>query len=217
MCVWICRRRLNYSLDTKFKCFAVLHFIDIFVIFGIFVFKYVFFKPPCCKEFRIMKTEINTLTPRHQQIARLLFTGHTQTEVARMIGCNKSTVCRLQRDPLVQQELSRLQESADAKVIEVVPGMIDRLEVGAMRGMDVLIDILNDPSDTVDMMKLKANVALELLSRTGYGPVKQIQIDKRSVSTHLTHEDIEEFKRRGIAAACEAGKVIECDSANDIS
>ena len=52
--------------------------------------------------------------------------------------------------------------------------MIDKLQTGATRGVDVLLDILDDPSDTVEMKKLKANVAFELLDRTGYGAVKQI-------------------------------------------
>jgi hypothetical protein len=131
-----------------------------------------------------------------------------------LISC-KRTVCLLQRDPLVQQELGRLQEAADAKVIENIPGIIDRLQVGAMRGLDVLLDILADPSTTVDMIKLKANVALELLSRTGYGPVKQIQVGRQSVSMHATLEEIEEFKRCGLKAMREAGKLIVIGTSED--
>lgn len=157
----------------------------------------------------MQSNEINTLTPRHQRIARLLFTGHTQTEVARLIGCNKSTVCRLQRDPLVHKELSRLQEAAESKVIENAPGMIDKLQKGALRGMDVLLDILDDPSTSVEMMKLKANVTFEILNRTGYGPIKQIQVDKQSLTMHATPEEIEAFKKRGIEAARQAGRPID--------
>ena len=39
---------------------------------------------------------------------------------------------------------------------------------------------------------------MELLSRTGYGPIKQIKLEQSSVSTHFTSEDIDEIKRRAI-------------------
>jgi hypothetical protein len=49
------------------------------------------------------------------------------------------------------------------------------------------------------MMKLKANVASELLSRAGYSPIKQVMLESASVS-YLTAEDIEEMKiRAGLA------------------
>ncbi len=53
----------------------------------------------------------------------------------------------------------------------------------------MLIEILEDERKVPVMMKLKANVALELLSRAGYSPIKQIIVDSVSVS-YLTVEEI---------------------------
>ena len=46
------------------------------------------------------------------------------------------------------------------------------------------------------MLKLKSNVASELLSRAGYGPVKQVKAEQAHMSAHLTAEEIEGIKRR---------------------
>ena len=154
--------------------------------------------------------QLSKLSPRHQQIARLLVSGHTQTEIAQMMGCNKSTICRHSRDPLVLQEVKRLQEKAEAKTVEGVPGVTEKLRNGAHRGLEVLLQILEDPSTQIEMIKLKANVALELLSRAGYGPIKQMAIDQRVLSAHLTAEDIEEIKER----AREAG-IVEFSSISE--
>jgi len=45
---------------------------------------------------------------------------------------------------------------------------------------------------------LSSNVAREVLSLAGYGPIKQVKIDQSSVSTHFTGEEIEDIKRRAI-------------------
>ena len=56
------------------------------------------------------------------------------------------------------------------------------------------------------MMKLKANVALELLSRAGYSPIKQIIVDSVSVS-YFTTEEIEEIKIKAGLTKSEANTI----------
>jgi len=134
------------------------------------------------------------LSPRHQQLARLLVGGHSQSEIARILNVHKSTVSRLVRDPLVLNEIDRLQEMADVNTAACVPGIPEKLQKAAHLSIDIIEKILSDERDDPDMSKIKANVALDILGRAGYGIQKQVRVE--SVSTHLTSDDIAEIKRR---------------------
>jgi len=136
------------------------------------------------------------LSTRHQQLARLLVGGHAQSEIARVLSVHKSTVSRLVRDPLVIGEIQRLQEMADVHSTACVPGIPEKIQEGAHMSAKVLIEILEDERDDPEMLRLKANVSLELLSRAGYGPIRQVKVEQASFSAYLTKEDIEEIKRR---------------------
>ncbi len=138
------------------------------------------------------------LSARHKQMARLLVGGHSQSEIGRLLNMHKSTVSRYVRDPLVVQEMKRLQEVADTNAVACVPGIPDKIKEAAQKGINVLLEILADERMTPEIQKIKLNAALEVLSRAGYGAVKQVQVDQRSVSTHFTSEDIDEIKRRAI-------------------
>jgi hypothetical protein len=109
------------------------------------------------------------------------------------------------RDPLVLQEVKRLQEYADVNATSCVPGIPEKIREGAQKGAEILAAILEDERKDSDIMKLKVNVALELLSRAGYGPVKQVEVKQRSISGHYTAKDIEEIKKR----ARESGMVFD--------
>lgn len=139
---------------------------------------------------------LDSLNPRHRQLVRLLIGGHSQSDIARILNIHKSTVSRLVRDPLIVKEIARLQKNADLGATACVPGIPEKLREGALRGVQVLLDILADKRCDPDMLKLKANAATELLGRAGYGPVKQVRIEQSSMSAHLTREDIEELKQR---------------------
>ena len=61
----------------------------------------------------------------------------------------------------------------------------------------MLLDILGRESDDINFLKLKSNVALELLARAGHGPIKQVQVQQHSTSALFSPEDIELIKERG--------------------
>lgn len=144
-----------------------------------------------------MQQMLKELAPRHQQIARLLVGGSSQSEIARLLKVHKSTVSRLVRDPIVVQEIRRLQEIADSNVGSCVPGISQEIQDGARKGIVVLKEILEDERDDPEILKLKANISLEFLARAGYAPVKQVMVQQASVSAHVTAEEIEEIKERG--------------------
>ena len=139
---------------------------------------------------------LKKMSSKHQQLARLLTGGHSQAEIARILAMNKSTVSRLVSDPLVAAEVKRLQQMADVNSASCVPGIPEKIGEGAYKGMEVLEAILADERTEPEILKLKANVALEILARAGYGAVKQVQVRQESISTHLSTADIEIIKSR---------------------
>ncbi len=144
----------------------------------------------------MMRNELRDLSPRHHQIARLLVGGHTQSEIGRILGMHKSSVSRLVKEPLVAREISRLQEMADVNSTACVPGIPEKLCKGAHKALEVLQDILNDERNEPEMVKIKANVGLEILSRAGYGPKKSLDIHQGASAPLMTSEAIEDLKRR---------------------
>jgi FixJ family two-component response regulator len=143
-----------------------------------------------------MDNTLRILNARHKQLVRLLVGGHSQSDIARILQIHKSTVSRLVRDPLIVQEVSRVQDNADMAATACVPGVSAKLAEGALKGVQVLLDILADTRNDAFMLKLKANAATELLGRAGYGETRQVRVQQSSVSAHLTAEDIAALKRR---------------------
>jgi len=135
--------------------------------------------------------------------------GNSQSQCARLFGVDKSTVCRWMKEPSVGMEIKRLQEMADVNVVTSVPGMTEKLQEGAHKGIEALIEILEDKRNDPEIMKLKSNAAMEILDRAGYGPIKQVDVKQESVSYQLTPEQLKAFTKRGIAAARESGVIIE--------
>ena len=142
-----------------------------------------------------MTTKLLTLSERHKQVARLLVNGHSQSSVAKLVGIHKSTISRLIRDPLLVQEMHRLQEIADQNVAQCVPGIPEKIQKGAHKSIEVLKDILEDKRTDPNITRVKANVALDILDRAGYGKVKQLKLEQSSQDAHLTSEIIEKIKQ----------------------
>ena len=154
------------------------------------------------------KNSVN-MNHRHRRLAQLIVAGNSQSQCARIFDVDKSTVCRWMKEPSVGMEIKRLQEMADVNVVTSVPGIPEKLQEGAHKGIEALIEILEDKRNDPEIMRLKSNVAVEILDRTGYGPIKQVDVKQESISYQLTPEQLEAFKKRGIAAARESGVIIE--------
>lgn len=145
------------------------------------------------------------INPRHRRLAQLIVGGNSQSQCARILSVDKSTVSRWMKEPSVGTEIKRLQELADVNVVTSVPGIPEKLQEGAHKGIEALIEIIDDKRNDPEIMKLKSNAAVEILDRAGYGAIKQVKVEQASISTYLTAEEIEQFKERGIKAAKEAG------------
>ena len=152
----------------------------------------------CEGEYIMTERKLLGLSARHKQMARLFVGGHSQSEIGRLLEMHKSTVSRYVRDPLVVQEMQRLQEMADVNAVACVPGIPEKIRDLALVGIEVLKEILLDERKTPEILKLKQNAALELMNRAGYGAVKQVKVEQSSVSAHFTAEEIEDIKRRAI-------------------
>jgi phage terminase small subunit len=140
------------------------------------------------------------INPRHKRLAQLIVGGYSQSQCAKLFDVDKSTISRWMKTPSVLAEIERLQDIADVNVVRSVPGMTEKLQEGAHKGIEALIEILEDKRNDPEIMRLKSNAAVEILDRAGYGPIKHVNVQQASISTHLTAEEIEEFKQRGMKA-----------------
>ena len=156
------------------------------------------------------KNTVN-MNPRHRRLAQLIVSGNSQSQCAKIFDVDKSTVCRWMKEPSVGMEIKRLQEMADVNVVTSLPGIPEKLQEGAHKGIEALIEILEDKRSDPEIIKLKSNAAVEILDRAGYGPIKQVDVKQASVSYQLTPEELEAFKKRGLKAARESGFILEGD------
>jgi len=92
------------------------------------------------------------LRSRHQQVARMLVSDHSQTQIANALGYHKSTVSRLVRDPSVATEVERLREIADVYVVAGAPGVSEKLKDAAHKSVEVLVGIISDERTEPEIM-----------------------------------------------------------------
>jgi hypothetical protein len=143
---------------------------------------------------------------RHHQMARLLLLGYNNKEVAEFLGCSPQNVSDVRNSPVFQEKLEVLRGEADGAAVAI--GV--KLEKGASRCL-TLLEQIRDGEATQDI-KLRAQVAQDLLDRAGHGKIQKIE--GRHAVAHLDAEALERIKNRahGRREAVEAEVVEEAPS-----
>lgn len=131
--------------------------------------------------------EIKHLQDRTKEIARLALIGWSSEAIADFLGISRETVKQIRGSSLFRKHVDELQERRDESAIDV------------RRDMDLLIPHAIDTYERVlageeGTPSLRVKVAGEVLDRTGYAPVKQVNV--HSTTTKMTLEDIAEIRRR---------------------
>jgi hypothetical protein len=85
---------------------------------------------------------------------------------------------------------------ADVNASVCVPGISDKIAESAHKALVILEEILEDKRTEPEIIKIKANVALEMLSRAGYSAVRQLNVRQETMTAHFSLEDIERIKQR---------------------
>lgn len=150
--------------------------------------------------------DIKRLWQRHHEIVNLDARGFKQTEIAEILNISPGTVSHTLNSQLGRKKSSEVRYSRDEEVKKVS----EKIRVLTNKALKVYHEVFDDESGECglkDKMKAADVVLLELS-----GLRAPTRIQAHHVTTTLTSDELEEFKRRGIAAAREAGMLVEVEA-----
>ena len=150
--------------------------------------------------------DIKQLWQRSHEIVNLAARGFKQTQIAEILNIDPQTVSNTLNSELGQKKLSdiRLERDEEAKKVS------EKIRVLTNKALQVYHEIFDDQSGECTLRDKRDTANTVLLELSGLrAPTK---IHSQHVSTTLTLEELNEFKRRGIQAAKENGLVIEVEA-----
>jgi len=145
--------------------------------------------------------DIKQLWQRSHEILSLVLQGYDHKVIAKVLDVCETTVSNTVNSTLGREKLSKMRKERDGEIIEVSKE-IARLSEKALKIYEEIFD-----SETISY-NLKKDTADTVLMDLG-GHRSPTKLDTRSFHMSATLEEIEEFKKRGIAAARAAGMVVE--------
>ena len=149
---------------------------------------------------------IKQLWQRNHEIVNLAARGFKQTEIAEILNINPQTVSNTLNSELGQHKLSeiRLERDEEAKKVS------EKIRVLTNKALQVYHEIFDDESGECTLKDKKGTADTVLLELSGLRAPTRIH--SQHISTTLTSEELEEFKRRGIQAARESGMIVEVEA-----
>lgn len=117
------------------------------------------------------------------QASRLLLAGHSTTEVAEKVGIHRTLLWKWRKGNAAFQKIfqglqKKITDRADDVLMKTVVG---KLQCGAEKGLDYMIELLDDPEASVTV---KQRAAADLMDRD-----ERMQ-KKRTVTAKQTHDVI---------------------------
>ena len=150
--------------------------------------------------------EIKQLWQRSHEIINLALLGHPQKDIADILKVTPLTVSSTLNSELGMKKLSKMREERDEDAIKVS----ERITELQAKAFKIYNEILDDVQNVIPI-KLKKETADTVTMDLG-GNRAPTKIDTRSLNLTATTEEIEEFKKRGIAAAKESGMIIDLNN-----
>lgn len=147
---------------------------------------------------------VGEMTELHHEICRHVLLGMKNVEIASKLGCTPQTVSNVRNSPIVKHRLRELSQVRDAVAVNFAA----EVQARAAKAFEILDEALMDETGEVPLM-LRLKEANNILDR-----VERVEgIGQRNVHlhAHLTMEDIEELKRRALAAGVACGQVVEAE------
>lgn len=141
---------------------------------------------------------IKQLWQRSHEILALALRGLKQTQIAELLDITPQTVSNVLNSELGMKKISKMRLNRDEEAIHVSE-RISELTEKALDTYEKIFDSDNASDET--KRKTSDTVMLEL---SGYRVPTKIQ----SSNITATLDEIEEFKKRGIAAARESGMIV---------
>lgn len=147
--------------------------------------------------------DIQSLWQRNHEIVNLAARGFKQIEIAEILSIHPQTVSNTLNSELGKRKLSevRLERDEDAKKVS------EKIRVLTNKALDVYHQIFDDESGECSLKDKKSAADTVALELSGLRAPTRIQ--SHSVSTVLTKDELEAFKKRGIEAARESGMIAE--------
>ena len=140
----------------------------------------------CCKyaSFDLKMSENVTmkrpLKPKELQAARMLAIGYSHNDMAKQLEIHRGTAARWGIREDFKREVQKIAEE-QAEKYTLLPKRADvhnALMSASPAAVQVLMDIMENPSTTETMLRLKKDAAVEILSRTGFSPIKQVNVNQ---------------------------------------
>ena len=149
--------------------------------------------------------DIKQLWQRSHEILALVLQGHSHRTIAETLSISEGTVSNTVNCTLGRQKLSEMRQKRDDKYIDVSKE-VSRLSEKAIKVYEEIFD-----SETISYSLKKATADTVTMDLGGHrAPTK---IDTKSLHMVASVSEIEEFKKRGIAAAREAGMLVTVEKA----
>ncbi len=137
------------------------------------------------------KWELTELQALHHQIIRLKLTGMKSVEIAKVLSCTSATVNYTVNSEIGRSQLSQMNGSKDAEAVDF------RKEINTL--LPKCIRAFDDALDSDDL-GLRVKTA-QIVAKDFGGKATPTQIDSRHLHMHLSQEQIESVKSRGIENA----------------
>jgi hypothetical protein len=155
--------------------------------------------------------DIKQVWQRNHEILRLALLGHKNVEIAGILNISPQTVSNTLNSQLGMEKLASMRAERDSESIEVAA------EVKKLfpKALEIYEQILEDESGEASL-ELKLKAANTVLMDLG-GHKSPVKVQNEHLHAHLTREDIEAIKRRGIEAARAQGVLIEIDDGSGAS
>lgn len=147
--------------------------------------------------------EIKQLWQRSHEIVNLAARGFKNVDIAEILNINPQTVSNTLNSELGQHKLSeiRLERDEEAKKVS------EKIRILTNKALAVYHEIFDDESGECTLRDKKNTADTVLLELSGLRAPTKIQ--SQHVSTTLTLQELEEFKKRGIQAARESGLIVD--------
>lgn len=134
-----------------------------------------------------IKYQIQELHQRHHMILKLITMGHSDSQIADILGCTTATVRNVKHGELGRRQLAIMDGASSATAIDIVADLKRLTPIAVAR----FEEILTTPGHADNAI---ISAGKEVLDRAGYVAPKVVQ--GMIAHTYLTKEDIEQLKKR---------------------
>jgi predicted transcriptional regulator len=143
--------------------------------------------------------QIQHLWEQHHRMLRLALLGLNYKDIAAELGVTPQTVSNTINSAMGQKLLQEMRGAANKEAVDTA----SRLKEMNDQALDVLEEILKDADKPI---ALRAKVAMDNLSRTGFAP--QINVKGTFDHRHFGPDDIERIKLFAVEAAKRQGCLV---------